>query len=285
MGYVPHAETGARLDLRTSWPYKNKYYGLMPFLGAVAGRGRGMKKFAGARVRQSLLAIAVATPLTDRAQGSVAYSGTMTNRADGQVLSGTATFDVLPGNELQITLSSLGSPVINPSDVLAAVFFDLKGVGTLTPLSAALAPGGTLVNGPVPVGQTLGDQWQYREGLSRRAPNHASRGMSSVGLSIFSWGNFGSNGQNLGGFDYGLSNGSPADGNGRMPTMPLVNNSIVFTLGGLPASFSLGDISNVGLQYGTKLSEPFLITRIVPEPGALALLGFLALLLTRRIRR
>ncbi len=244
-----------------------------------------MKKFAGARLRQSLLAVALATTLVGKVQGAVIFGGTITNRTDGQVLSATATFDLLPGNELQITLSSLGSAAINPSDVLAALFFDLKGVGNLTPISAVLTPGGTLVNGPVPAGQTLGDQWQYREDLRRRAPNGASRGISAVGLSIFSSGNFGSNGQNLGGFDYGLINGSPANGNGHMPTMALVNNSITFTVGGLPENFSTSAINNVGLQYGTKLSEPFLTTDIVPEPGALTFLGFLSLLLIRRMRR
>ena len=61
---------------------------------------------------------------------------------------------------------------------------------------------------------------------------------------------------------------------------------MVFTLGGLPASFDLGEVSNVEFEYGSSLC-PIAATRFpiqVPEPSALALLalGSMALVLFRR---
>jgi hypothetical protein len=220
------------------------------------------------------------------AEASVVYTGTGTNLASGQVLSASVEFDILTGNKLRITLSNLGAPVRQPSDVLTCLFFDLSGAAALTPDSAVLGFGSTLINGPLPAGQTLGDQWEYLGGLSK-TPGGATRGISAAGFGLFNHGDFGSNPQNLGGITYGVINGSPAGGNGQVPTTPLENHSMVFTLRGLPTAFNLANINHVGFQYGTALapSEPFLVPHlVVPEPSALALLalGAAAFVMRRR---
>jgi len=210
-------------------------------------------------------------------RASVIFSCTGTNSSSGQMVSATAIFNVVSnGADLQITLTNGGAPVLQPSDILACLFFDVNGVGTLTPVSAVLGAGSALVNGPIPHGQSLGDGWEYKGGLSGIA-NGATRGISATGLNpVFDAGNFGSNPQNLGGYDFGLINGSVAGGNGHIPDTAFENNSVVFTLSGLPVGFSLGasSISHVGFQYGTTTSEPLMTATAVPEPSGLALLVF-----------
>jgi hypothetical protein len=228
-----------------------------------------------------LLAVEVAS-----ARASVTFTGSGTNVATGQLLAATATFDSISGGtQLQLTLSNLGGAVHDKSDILTGVFFDLNGVGTMTPVSALLNSGSVLLNGPLSSGDSLGDNWEYLANLSG-VPGNPTRGIAAAGLGIFSKGNFGSRGQNLQGADYGLINGTGASGNDHIPGMQLENNSMVFTLGGLPAGFSLSAVSDVEFQYGTTLapSEPMLVARVVPEPSALALLALGGVAFFRRPR-
>ncbi|PWU15279.1 MAG: hypothetical protein C5B50_15625 [Verrucomicrobia bacterium] len=224
---------------------------------------------------------------TPTLQASVTFGGTATNSASGQLLSATATFDIISGTNLQVTLSNLGAPVTQPSDVLECLFFNLDGAGTLAPVSAVLGTGSSVLNGPVPSGQTLGDQWEYLGGLSG-TPNGANRGISGAGLGIFGSGNFGSNSQNCDGVPFGIANGIASNANGGVKDVTLEDNSMVFTLRGLPAGFSLSKINTVGFQYGTMLApaEPLVIAHImvVPEPTGLALLavGLGAFIVLRR---
>ena len=55
-------------------------------------------------------------------------------------------------------------------------------------------------------------------------------------------------------------------GGNRSVKVPLIQNSVVFTLSGLQGDFSLEDIDNVSVNYGTELNS-------VPEPATLLLLG------------
>jgi hypothetical protein len=228
--------------------------------------------------------ILAATSLSATAAAS--FGGSAVNPATGQTLSATADFDILSGNQLKVTLSNVGDAVLAPSDILTAVFFDLNGVGTLTPVSAVLNTGSILLNGPAPAGTTLGDYWAYQAGLSG-VPNGATRGIAGVGFGLFGQGNFGANSQNVDGFDYGIIHGDGSTGNDHIPTTPLENNSVVFTLSGLPANFTFSDIGNVGFQYGTTLSpsEPFIPAEPVPEPSGLLAVGLLLALFYNAPRR
>jgi hypothetical protein len=224
---------------------------------------------------------------TISAHASAVFASSGTNPATGDYLSASASFDLVKGTQLQITLSNLGGPAYHPSDVLTAVFFDLDGTTTLTPVSAVLNTGSVLLNGPLSPNQSLGDNWEYLSNLSG-IPGQPLQGIAAAGLGIFGHGNFGSHSQNLRGADFGLVNGPTEDSSGQLSNLQLENNSVVFTLDGLPADFNLGAITQVEFQYGTALSpsEPMLFAHLVPvpEPSALVLLalGSTAFLLRRR---
>jgi hypothetical protein len=214
---------------------------------------------------------------------AVTFSGTTTNSMDNEVLSASVTFDLTnAGTELVVSLSNTGnpvtSPVTSPSDILGGVFFNLTGVGNLTTVSAVLGAGSILETNSTPVtppaGTTLGDYWDYAGGISG-APHGDNQGIASTGyIGAFGSGNFGSNPVNVDGFDYGIVNGNTGAGNDHVPTTPVVNNTMVFTLTNLPAGFSLSQVSSVVFQYGTSLSEASINAVLVPEPGVAALVGF-----------
>lgn len=233
-------------------------------------------------------AAAVLGMQTGSARASLVFTSSGTNAATGNWLSAQASFDLINhGTELQITLSNVGGQVRSTSDVLTALFFDLGGGTTLTPLSAVLSPGSTLLNGPLSSGLSLGDNWEYLNNLSN-LPGQPTQGIAAAGFGVFGHGNFGSQSQNLRGADFGIVNGPVTAGNGQLANLQLESNSLIFTLGGLPANFSLSAISDVEFQYGTSLSpsEPLLVAYAVPEPTAFALLalGGSALMMLRRPR-
>jgi hypothetical protein len=209
-----------------------------------------------------------------------------TNSATGEALAASASFDIV-GSHLEVTVSNLGAPVHAPSDILTALFFDLNGAGALTPVKAALGSGSTLLNGPLPAGTTLGDNWEYLGGLSG-VPGGATRGISSTGLGLFGNGNFGANGQNVDGFGYGIINDNASGGNGHIPTTIFERNSVVFTLGGISPKFDLANVARVEFQYGTQLSPvgPMLGAHLVPEPSVVVFGGIaMGVLVVLRRRR
>ena len=201
-------------------------------------------------------------------------------------LSASATFDV-SGSNLIITLTNASSAdVTGASQLLTALFFDIAAGPTLTPVSAVLASGNTVVpSGSPDGGGNVGGEWAYASGLSG-AP--ASLGISAAGFGFFGNANF--NGPNLegpgsgavDGPQYGITSAGddPSTYEGR-PT-PLIKNSAVFTLSGLPNDPQFDpshSIFNVSFQYGTSLGEQNLPGEPpdlggVPEPGFLFALGF-----------
>lgn len=187
-----------------------------------------------------------------------------------------ATFDNVGGN-LVVTLFDMRNAVNNGQE-LTAIFFDLAGVGTLTPVSALINSSNAsyaILGSPAPAlfdGSNVGGEWAYAAGISG-IPLVATRGISSTGLNVFGAGNF--NGPNLGGPNNGAVDG-PQWGLTYGTTLPngiddgLVHNSIVFTLSGA-GSFvpSATSVTNVTLWYGTSWGTP----QQVPEPTTLLLLG------------
>lgn len=210
----------------------------------------------------SMLTILVMTGVAMAAP--VTFTGTLGS------LASSATFDT-SGNNLVVTLTNISTAdVLIPSDVLTAVFFDSG--ATLTPQSALLNAGSTVFFGS-DGGGNVGGEWAYGSGLAG-APGGATQGISSSGFGLFGAGNF--NGPDLeppaavDGVQYGITSAgdNPATGNAAVTgNNALIQNSVVFTLSGLPAGFDpFASISHVSFQYGTALTEPN-IPPDVPEPG------------------
>ncbi|HEX2343216.1 MAG TPA: XDD4 family exosortase-dependent surface protein [Vicinamibacterales bacterium] len=203
-----------------------------------------------------------------------AEAGPLTlDATNGSNLSAQVIFDVVGGTNLQVTLTntSLFGAVV-PADILTAVFFDLTGVGTLTPLSAVVAPGSILNDDPA---TNVGGEWAYSSGIGGKTPEGQNYGIGSSGLNIFGQANF--NGPNLdgptavAGMSYGIVSGLAANSNPTVSGMPLISDSVIFMLSGLPVGFNPSSVTirNVYFQYGTSLSEPHLR---VPEPATVLLL-------------
>src|SRR5215475_1174814 len=86
-------------------------------------------------------------------------------------LSAMAEFSVVSvpnqaSPNLVVTLTNTSkTDVLNPSQVLTAVFFDIAGVGNLNPVSAVIDVGSSVVYGPSPAGGNVGGEWAYKSGL------------------------------------------------------------------------------------------------------------------------
>jgi len=207
------------------------------------------------------------------------------------LLSASVSFTVDASNNLVVTLTNTSAAdVLVPSEVLTAVFFDLAGVGALTPISAVLTGGSVVLYDAQPAGGNVGGEWGYASGLAG-APLGATEGISSTGLGLFGQPNF--NGPNLAppdaldGLQYGIVSAGDDDatGNGGITgSGGLIKNSVTFTLSGLPSGYSLTDssISNVFFQYGTSLEVPAPATITLVGLG---LLGAAAIGRLRRFRR
>lgn len=191
-------------------------------------------------------------------------------------LAASATFDINSSNNLVVTLTNTSTAdVLAPADVLTAVFFSMDGV--LTPISAILGQGSTVAFGPNG-GGNVGGEWGYKT-FSSGAPNNATKGISSSGLSpLFGDPNFnGSNLQNpnaLDGLQYGITSAGDnlSTGNSAVTgSNALIKNSVVFTLSGV--DLNLSTIDNVSFQYGTSLTEPNITTKVPDGAPTLALVG------------
>ncbi len=205
-----------------------------------------------------------ATPIT--------FTGSGTDSASGNALSASATFNVV-GNDLNITLQNLGAGATQPGDVLTILYFNLNGTPALTPVSAALGSGSSLINPGLDSG-SIGGNWQYK---NTSGPGGATAGISTTGIGQFGpTGNFGTPTAPVDGVGFGIVNGLGSHPNGGL-NRTLVNSSLVFDLI-LPAGYDLTSITDVGFQYGTSTDEPYVAgtttsqTSSVPDGGATALL-------------
>jgi hypothetical protein len=213
----------------------------------------------------------------------------LVNYSNGD-LSASASFDV-NNNTLLVTLTNLSlADPSSPSSILTAVFFDITGDPTLTPLSAQICATCTVTyGGTTDSNKSVAGEWAY--GFSSTDLAYGTNyGISSSGLGIFGPANLFPNGTNLAGpitpdgVQYGITttNDTAANDNGGLSGSPLISNQVMFTLSGLPEGFDVSSISGVTFQYGTALNEV-----PVPEPGTLALCGsgVLAMVAGRRRKR
>lgn len=214
---------------------------------------------------------------------TVTASGPGTDR--GEILSATATFTV-SNLELIITVSNTGTfAPVTANDILTGIFFTIDGDPNLTPQSAQVAPGSSVIDQRLPLGFTgnVGSQWAYRNDLVG-APNGTDEGISSTSLKWFSTKNLFSSEKvkGFGSFDgisFGMTTLDDLGGNnrGNIKNQALIQNAVVFTFSGLPDNFSISDISDVTFQYGTSLKAPDLIgdaiANGVAEPPTIALVA------------
>ena len=189
--------------------------------------------------------------------------------------AGQADFEVI-GNDLVITLvntSPFNTSV--PNELLSALFFDIAGSPSLTPVSGILSTGSVVMFGVTPADGVIGGEWAYSESAAALAPGGAAYGVSSAGFGIF--GPFDRfpgpdlDGQvNVGGMSYSLLSEGNIAGSGNAPVTganPLIDNGVVLSLSGLPAGFNTWtDITNVWFQYGTDLQDPRFQGNLIPEP-------------------
>ncbi len=213
-------------------------------------------------------------------------------------LSASVSFDITVFNNLRVVLTNTSTHDVKvPSEVLTALFFDIVGDPSLTPVSAGLGPDSAVWFGGTDPGGIVGGEWAYRSGLAG-APGGAHQGLSSAGLNLFGpHDRFpGSNLQgpdSPDGLQYGLTSAGDDPSTGNTPVTggyALIHSSVVFTLGDLPSGFRLADISNVSFQYGTSLCEFTTFAdppSETPEPGsaALAAIGFALLAAAPLLRR
>lgn len=220
----------------------------------------------------------------------------------GEKLKAEVVFTV---SNLDLIVEVSNTATFDPNDaadILAAVFFKIEGDPKLTPVSAELDTGSSIIAFPLPTGfdGDVGDEWAYRNNLVR-APGGANEGISSDSLKWFGNKKYLFPGEKLhgaghpGGIDFGLTsvNDLPANDKGSIKHKGLIEDSVQFVLFGLPPGFQLSQISDVTLQYGTTIKQPEITGEqlaIIPEPStmmlaAASLVGALAFIRHRTARR
>jgi hypothetical protein len=246
------------------------------------------------RFHSSVIGAAISLFLT----AGVASAAPITFSGSSGQYAAKVTFDI-SGSNLLVTLTNTSTADIAvAADLLTAVFFNITGDPLLTRNSVVLAPGSSVEHGGgTNPGNDVGSEFAYLNGLNQYGAN---QGISNSGLGLFGPGDL-FPGANLAGpgspdgAQYGLASAgdNPATGDASVSD-PLIKNSVIITLGGLPGGFSLSNVSNVTFQLGTDLSEGHFSGRLdpgdpgvqpVPEPASLALFGTGVVIVGAVIRR
>lgn len=197
------------------------------------------------------------------------------------------------GTNLLVTLQNTATAGASvPKDALTGVYFSLPGV-TLTPVRVVLASGSKVVHpdwgSGVDSHGEIGGEYAYRSGISG-VPSGADMVLASSGMGIVGphdrFPGWNLSGQNApGGLNYGIISGIADDANRKVKKTPLVKDSVIFTLAGLPSDFDLAgnlDLDGVRFNYGTAFNPVGDFS--VPAPGA-AVLGLIGLAMVGMWRR
>ena len=214
-------------------------------------------------------------------------------------LAATVTFSQ-DGSDLLVTLENIASSgVVEPTDVLTGVFFNIDGV-TLTPLSAVLTPTSSVLFPEAanqdPDGDGLdsnlevGGEWGYRGDLNPGDVfSGATHVIGSAGFGSFIGAQDMFPGEDLDhppnpdGLNYGIVGLGGVDmvnGNAHVTgAEPLIENGVIFRFSGLTTGFDVdSSIGDVQFNYSTSLSQP------IPAPGAV-ILGVVGLGAVACVRR
>jgi hypothetical protein len=259
----------------------------------------------GIKMKRYLVALLAAMTWGTAAQADQILFTASGSANGGQPIAATALFDIT-GNTLTITLTNIAGPNSgsdDPGSTLTGLFWNFAGAPALSPLTATVAAGSSIV-GSCTLSQVLyncsgltnvGGEFGYTAGPG---PKGANNGISSSGYLASGQPNF--NGLNLDdpaamdGVNFGIiSADSGYAPNGGLEAVPVIRDSVVFTLSG--AGLTLASLSNVSFQYGTALSEANITGEPplpptgnpLPEPGlpALVAIGLLGMAVMRGRRR
>jgi len=233
------------------------------------------------------LAVFVLVSSAHAVTDTATYTATAAGNNPNETLKASATF-ALSNSDLVVTLANISTSDPNdPSDILTGLLLDITGDPKLTAMSAALGPDSSIINHSVPTNFTgnVGGEWSYRSDLLR-APEGDNEGISSTSLRWFSarylfYKKRLPGARSLSQVQFGLTtlNDLPGNDDAALRGRALIENSVVFTFAGLPADFTLSDISKVDFQYGYRvtpgselLGEPVSVVS-VPEPSTIGLIG------------
>jgi hypothetical protein len=217
------------------------------------------------------------------------FTGTGPSDETNRTLSASATFTV---TNLQLVITLSNTATFDPddsADILTGIFFTLAGDPPLARTSAVLGSDTAIKNRPgvSGPGMNVGDEWIYGNGLTG-LPHGANEGLTIASLKKISRRNRFS-GPKLApssGVQFGVTTAFDTLGNDKasLKHQQLIENTVIFTLSGLPTDFTVADISNVSFQYGTSLKDPGLNlagtisgegggTPVIPEPGTATLIA------------
>jgi len=248
--------------------------------------------FTHSNIAHVLLGASLLVCLGTPADATVIYTGSGT--VGGNTATASAMFDIT-GNTLTITLentSPAGVVQNSPTDTLSGLFFTLTGDPVLTPLSATIASGSSIIQaascnpGPCSGVTNVDGEWGYQHSSNERI---GSAGYITTGLTgdigNFNSGAAGTNLDNpdsLSGINFGLVTKNGFNPNGGLTNVPLIEDTVTLTLTGV-SGLTTKDISNVFFRYGTSLSEASIPGSCTPpcggggtfirEPATLALMG------------
>jgi hypothetical protein len=251
-----------------------------------------------------LWAVAVALALTvamTPANAAVTFRGSAPGNDPGETNSATATFALsVSGTTTNLVITLANTAMYKPNDgpdILTSVFFTLAGDPMLTRVSGLLNAGCCVVESGTNLtiaGGVIGGSWAYAASLWG-APGSANEGISSAGCSLLGPCELFPGSRLPGDWNppEGIGGGLTSivdDGskyNGSLFGRPFIKDSAVFTLGNVPASLTVSEISNVSFGYGST-PDQVIDAMMVPEPTAvtLAAAGLLSLasFSRRRIR-